>query len=491
MPTMPPLPRRRLASAPSLIAAAALAAALAWPASGPAAFDPAAVDRGVVRVMLVYKRGGVETGYSSGTGFVIDRELVVTNDHVVEDQGAKVEGQEVEGVVPDTGLADRKPWTIVWRSKELDLAVIRVKGLTRPKLTLSSAPPLDEPRRGATVFALGYPAIADRVLEGSEQAFMTASVTRGVVGKTVIARAGGRERPVIQHDAAINKGSSGGPLFDDCQVVVGVNTYIASATLAVTTDERGQPVARGPTPAGVFVSPHVSSLIEAVGTVEALKGVSLSVTDRPCRGSSGVPLYLWIAIGVAGVLAAGATALLLRKGMRREVARAVEQMTARRQERAATAPARKAPPGKRMADIVARTSGEGDSVLIGGAGAAEASRGTAPLGTAWVLSGFDHGGLILRVELEETALAEAAASPEGGIVIGRSGSLSDRKVNDPSVSRRHAKIALGSGGIVIEDLKSAFGTAVNGERLEPFRPRPIRVGDRVTLGAVTLDLSRI
>jgi S1-C subfamily serine protease len=474
-----------------VLAAAAFAAALALPPALPAAFDAAEVDKSVVRVMLVFKRAGVETGFASGTGFVIDRELVVTNDHVIDESAAVAEGQTVEGVVPDTGMADRKPWTVVWRSKELDLAVIRVKGLARPPLTLSAAPPLAEPRRGATVYALGYPAIADRVLEGAEQAFMTASLTRGVVGKTVIARAGGQPRPVIQHDAAINKGSSGGPLFDDCQVVVGVNTYIASATLAVVTDERGNPVARGPTPAGIFVSPHISNLIEAVGTFEALKGVTLRTTDRPCRGSGGVPLTVWIAIGAGVLVAAGAAALVLRKGLRREVARAVEQVS-RRQERAATgpAPARKAaPPGKRMADIVARTAGEGDSVLA--AAVPEASETARALGSAWVLSGFDHGGLILRVELEEKALQAAAATPEGGLVLGRSGSLSDRKVNDPGVSRRHAKIALGSEGIVIEDLKSAFGTAVNGERLEPFRPRPIRVGDRVTLGAVTLDLSRI
>jgi hypothetical protein len=473
------------------LAAAAFAAAVAFPPALPAAFDAAEVDGSVVRVMLVFKRNGVETGFASGTGFVIDRELVVTNDHVIEEAAVAGEGQTIERMVPDAGMADRKPWTVVWRSKALDLAVVRVPGLARPPLTLSSAPPLAEPRRGATVYALGYPAIADRVLEGAEQAFMTASLTRGVVGKTVIARAGGLARPVIQHDAAINKGSSGGPLFDDCQVVVGVNTYTASATLAVVTDERGNPIARGPTPAGIFVSPHISNLIEAVGTFEALKGVTLRTTDRPCRRGWGVPLTVWIAIGAAVLLVAGVAALFLRKGLRREVARAVEQMS-RRQERAVTAPppARKAaPPGKRMADIVARTAGEGDSVLA--ARPLEPSETARALGSAWVLSGFDHAGTILRVELEEKVLQAAAATPEGGLVLGRSGSLSDRKVDDPSISRRHAKIALGSDGIVIEDLKSAFGTAVNGDRLEPFRPRPIRVGDRVTLGAVSLDLSRI
>jgi serine phosphatase RsbU (regulator of sigma subunit) len=70
--------------------------------------------------------------------------------------------------------------------------------------------------------------------------------------------------------------------------------------------------------------------------------------------------------------------------------------------------------------------------------------------------------------------------------IGRS-SMNDLPISDKMLSRQHARIVKDDdGGLVVEDLGSRNGTFLNGERLAG--PQPIKPGDRITLGGVTLKL---
>src|SRR5262249_28299140 len=196
------------------------------------AFDVKRADASVVRVLavVVKEQGGrlQPIAGGTGTGFVIDREYVATNYHVVdiEAQLAKVEGGQEYIAIREPGSKENVRAQVIWKSKELDLAILKVAGLKRDPLVLSSASAMDYPPKGAKVYALGYPGISDQALQ-SEEGFVTSTLTSGVVGKTVRAGVGGTTRPVIQHDAAINTGNSGGPLFDYCNVVVGVNTFVA------------------------------------------------------------------------------------------------------------------------------------------------------------------------------------------------------------------------------------------------------------------------
>ena len=110
----------------------------------------------------------------------------------------------------------------------------------------------------------------------------------------------------------------------------------------------------------------------------------------------------------------------------------------------------------------------------------------------WVMSGFDSQGNTLRVAISAADLEKAMGGPERGVILGRSSSLSDKIVNDPSVSRRHAKVSASpEGGIQIEDLNSAYGTKVNEEAVAAFQVRALKLGDKVTMGAVSLDLSQM
>ena len=488
------------------LAALGLSAALAPPPAQ--AFDVKRADAGVVRVLavVVKKRpdGNLQqiTG-GTGTGFVIDREHVATNYHVIhiEDQVAKVEGGEEYIAVREPGAKANVRATVIWKSKELDLAVLKVPGLKRDPLVLSSADAMEFPPKGAKVFALGYPGISDQALQ-SEESFVTSTLTSGVVGKTVRAGVGGTNRAVIQHDAAINTGNSGGPLFDNCNVVVGVNTFVALSRLKVMEDDKGQRIATGTTSAGISLSPHIANLIAAKKTVPALSGLNLQLDGSgDCADEAGgIPGWLYGAMGVFALMAM--TGMILAFTRRREVVRVVESYSAWVRRKGVEPGAKRtsgvkpaAPPPRAGPPVPVQTSEPtaGMPVPRGRMDAKGDSATAVPLSAGdWVLSGFDTQGNTLRVSISPADFAKAMAGAEKGVILGRSSSLSDKIVNDASVSRRHAKIAREeSGALKIEDLNSAYGTKVNDEVVAAFQSRPLGAGDKVTMGAITLDLSRM
>ncbi len=472
------------------------------------AFDVKRADASVVRVLavVVKEQGGrlqPITG-GTGTGFVIDREHVATNYHVIhiEDQIAKVEGGKEYIAVREPGSTKNVVAQVIWKSKELDLAVLKVAGLKRDPLVLSSATATDYPPKGAKVFALGYPGISDQALQ-SEEGFVTSTLTTGVVGKTVRAGVGGTNRPVIQHDAAINTGNSGGPLFDNCNVVVGVNTFVALSRLQVMEDDKGQRIATGATSAGISLSPHVGNLIAAAKTVPSLRGLNLQLSgSSDCADEAGgIPGWLYGAFGVFALMAM--TGMIVAFTRRREVVRVVESYSAwvRRKGVEPGAPRTSgvkpaAPRAAPRAAPPAQTSEPTSETMPAPRGRMDAKGSSAAAAALaagdWVLSGFDTKGNTLRVAISQADLDKATAGAEKGVILGRSSSLSDKVVNDPSVSRRHAKIARAeTGGLALEDLNSAYGTKINDEAVAAFQSQPLVVGDKVTMGAITLDLSQL
>ncbi len=493
------------------LVALGLAAALAAPAIVPPvhAFDVKRADASVVRVLAVVVKEGEGgrlqpiTG-GTGTGFVIDREHVATNYHVIhiEEQVARVEGGKEYIAVREPGSKANIRATVIWKSKELDLAVLKVPGLKMEPLVLSTAAAMEYPPKGAKVFALGYPGISDQALN-SEEGFVTSTLTSGGVGKTVRAGVGGTTRPVIQHDAAINTGNSGGPLFDNCNVVIGVNTFVALSRLQVMEDDKGQRIATGATSAGISLSPHVSNLVTSVQTVPALKGLNLRLNgSSDCADESGgIPAWLYGAMGVFALMAM--TGMIVAFTRRREVVRVVESYSAwvRRKGVSPGAPRTSgvktpvpspAPAPRSTTQTSEPTAGTVMPTPRGRMDARTDAATAVPLRAGdWVLSGFDTQGNTLRVAISPADLDKAMASAEKGVILGRSSSLADKIVNDASVSRRHAKIARVESGLTIEDLNSAYGTKVNDEVVTAFQARPLAAGDKVTMGAITLDLSQM
>src|SRR5688572_5121701 len=74
---------------------------------------------------------------------------------------------------------------------------------------------------------------------------------------------------------------------------------------------------------------------------------------------------------------------------------------------------------------------------------------------------------------------------EGEFVVGRNASC-QLSLDDPLVSRRHARLMVAPSGVLIEDLQSRNGVLVNGQRIHG--QLPLDVGDRVLIGTQELTL---
>ncbi len=169
----------------------------------------------VVRVLAEYA-----DGYATGSGFVIksDKEetLIATNYHVVEGKPYSISvwlGEE------ETVSA-----TILAYTNQKDMCILK---LAYPV----SLKPLAFSERGAkqgeAVYAVGFPGAADYLSDKEAHTSADATITDGIVSavREATVSSYGTPTKILQINAAINSGNSGGPLFNTSGEVVGINTY--------------------------------------------------------------------------------------------------------------------------------------------------------------------------------------------------------------------------------------------------------------------------
>jgi S1-C subfamily serine protease len=130
---------------------------------------------------------------SSGTGFAIDRDYVVTNAHVVA--GARTIRVAIQG----GGPLDAVP---VYDDPELDIALLWVDGLNAAPLRLASA----DPARGAVGATIGFPRGGPLVVSAAAVAGSYVAQGRDIYGEHRVSR------QILELRAAIDQGDSGGPL---------------------------------------------------------------------------------------------------------------------------------------------------------------------------------------------------------------------------------------------------------------------------------------
>ena len=154
----------------------------------------------------------------SGSGVIISADgYVVTNDHVVEGH------QSLEVIFQDGSTAEA---TLVGTDPFVDVAVIKVEGAVPAYAAFGNSDALNP---GETVIAIGSP-LGD----------FRNTVTVGVVSATGRSLDTGTNylmEGLIQTDAAINHGNSGGPLVNLAGQVVGINTLVIRGTGGFATDQ--------------------------------------------------------------------------------------------------------------------------------------------------------------------------------------------------------------------------------------------------------------
>jgi 2-alkenal reductase len=175
----------------------------------------------IISTMQVQSRrrfGGTQTAQASGTGIIIDSKGdIVTNQHVIANE------QSLEVVYAD---GTRASATVVGQDANADVAVIKVSGKVPAVAQFGDSSKLE----------IGQPVVAIGTALGDYANTVTEGVVSGL--HRTIPDAGPAATDMIQTDAAINHGNSGGPLLDLNGSVIGINTAV------ISTDSTGE-VAEG------------------------------------------------------------------------------------------------------------------------------------------------------------------------------------------------------------------------------------------------------
>jgi len=409
-----------------------------------------AADRNVVRIFA--QPVDNPEGVYAGSGFLVAPGYAVTNQHVIGNANTVI------AIVSETNEPKIHRAKVLWSSSDHDLAVLHIETLNRSGLPLNLANP--ERAKGERIWAMGFPGLADvfalslltnpsRTDDRLNRLLTESTVSSGVVGR-VIQRPwldGTIDLTIIQHDATLHGGNSGGPLLNSCGQVLGVNTERAVPVLDLA---RGQ-IHPGE---GLAFALHASELALVLDSL----GLRYRTSYQSCNPLSGT-LARVISSGVLLALMALTIWWILRR-------------------RASAGPDHIAGAG-----IVVRT---GQNVnldkrtLREHSGLLSASGPDFKTKTRWHIVWFSS-------ETQGTWPTNAACfASESGCVLGRSDTVADLVIDDGSVSKRHCALRRLSGYWEIMDLNSANGTLVGGHPIPPFVWQALPDNEPWHLGEVSL-----
>ena len=195
-----------------------------------------------VLILAVGKLGG-KVGGGTGSGFPVDDRHIVTNWHVCCDFPPQAE-TFVRVIFEEKNAAEAR---VVWSSAAQDLALLElVKPHTRKPVQLAGRQWIKD---GQDVWAIGFPGASPDQID--KQGKLAPTISRGIVSKfaSIVRVKNGPAVEHIQMTAAVNPGNSGGPLFNECGQVAGINvlkmkehvdestTFAEGINLSIVTDE--------------------------------------------------------------------------------------------------------------------------------------------------------------------------------------------------------------------------------------------------------------
>ena len=413
----------------SMMLALVLCAMLILPAQAAEKSAVSQARNGVVRILSVQPDGSANIG----SGFAVGEagkpsSVFVTNQHVTAGATA------VYILLDDEWNASPEPETsyqmdaehsvrcdvIYQPSQYPDYAILRAERVVTERVALPVMPAaLAEP--GETIYALGFPGASDQVTNNYNASTDAVTVTTGTISR--MAHMEKTDTDVIQIDATINHGNSGGPLITEEGYVIGLNTYGMEENifLAVQVD---------------YVISRLDDLVD-IGTLHDF--TYTLITDR--EGS--ISLLPTLLICLVVVAAAGvAAAVILRRGKK------------------STVPASP----------------------VGGRNSFPKTAPVDPIGKTMPAQAMPQ----LRLVGMEGVFAGRRFALEGALRLGRLPDQNDLvfPADTTGVSGRHCVVRLTTGGATLTDLGSSFGTFLgDGTRLQPNQAVELKVGDSFTLGS--------
>jgi hypothetical protein len=409
-----------------------------------------AVDASTVVIFTTTKEEDI--GLGSGF-FVTNNGHILTNSHVVQAALKIHVTWKKEGKGHEARL--------VWEDSEIDLALLKIESNHPPALSFPSIVP--GIAKGDDVYALGFPGTQFRNMEAFDENIsdIEATVTKGVASRFI-----NTPLKIIQHTAEIRRGNSGGPLVNECGIVIGVNTFTMG-------DNQSDQINLDYFSVNIFefldrAQDNLPQLGFSGGCEEEITGNLVEIPsnddinddlDQPSYDSTSIP---------------GTT-----NGSSNS-----QDLENRKNEASDS----KSPVSILFFFLLlfllflifyvykskVNQIKEIDSAVVRKVTEREIE--------ALRLSGFLTTGLPVSLRIERSF-------DEQDYLIGRDSRFCNYVIDSQSISRVHALINNRKGVTFIQDMNSSNGSSINGKKIEPFVEMILKEEDLLTLGDVELNVS--
>jgi hypothetical protein len=378
-------------------------------------------SKGVVRIIAEMDSGQ----YASGTAFCVNASgYYVTNAHVVH---------QAKNLFAVKSKYKYKV-SVLETLYDIDIAILKIEGLSLSPLRFAQRNNIHVTDH---VFSIGFPGASDKTEDF--EALTTVTINSGVIGKFTkiplsIVNPNASARAVVQHDAAVNHGNSGGPLVNECGEVVGVNVQ-----KALNKDGSLIKIASGDVVQGIFYAVDISLVKEAlqkanIAYLESSKkcsmgGGTISSEERKYIIAGLILLVLLVLWGILFYLQEKKKKAVVDDS---DLSRLISKKLKKREA-----------------------------------------------GAGYVDSSLIHH-VTLQPELPTLPVMQIGRE---STLVGRSHTATF-KMQSPHVSGKHLTLSLNSTNqVVVRDLGSTNGTYINGRKLIPHKEYFLKQGDRLIIGS--------
>lgn len=476
----------------------------------------------VVQIQLWYvdHETAQEEYLQSGTGFLINENTVLTNQHVVtafpdsfyvqwaqetnKALGLKRSAEDIRNNIEIRISVLRDVYikaTIRKASTEMDYAILTMeeKLYDRTTLPLRSSATL---KQTESVFALGFPSAVSGLQDQDYYDADDVTITTGNVNKVdrsdfnvvgydalgSLAVSPYHNVDVVSHSAAISAGNSGGPLVDANGNAVAINAAgdDMNMNIAISLDPIMQIMdalgieydKANETPAPVATEAPAPVATEAPVPVATEAPASVA-TEAPAHVATEAPVKETVAVETPVTPAGNMTIILIVVvvAVVAVIVVVVVVLSGKNKKKAAPAPAAYAHAGAPAANNGGFNTTPPAPVYTAPMDAGETSVLSQSAGETTVLNRHVNGGTLIRKRTGETVNINAE-----NFVIGRERKTSNYCITDNnSISRGHVTLNVRGGVTYLIDMNAANGTFVNGVKVMPRQEIALKSGDKITL----------